>query len=731
MDQNETHRGTLSNARADAITLGVSGGDGMASAGLLAEMFESTSAGLAVLRGPDLIVESANRACEVLAPPEPPLVGRSAAKAWPVLARRVVPIARRVLETGKSRDVRDVRLLVSAVGEAPRRRYFTFRLSPLAAAGDEPRLWLAFMDTTPQVSARQRAGLLTSFSTDLSRHLELSWVVRRTLRRAVALLGGEHGALWLLEPDGFTLRAAYGSPIREVRHEAFDLRALPTCQRALETHSAAFFTKRDLAGAEAALFERVGVNAGLVAPLAAGARHLGLLTMSFGMRDARPDEEELAFASALASQSALALERVRAMEQARWARLVADAAQARFRLLADVGKILSATLDWEGAVHAATRLALGRLADWALLDVVDYAGALRRESVGAAPPWALGRDWAPVGEVVDRGDPAVEEAIRTKQTRAWDLGTGAVGALASPYLASLRAAGAGSAVVAPLAARAEVFGVLSLARAAGVRPYDRDDVALAQELATRLAVALHNARLLRSAESALEAHHGFMAMARHELRTPLTALNLHLRLLTRASQDEDKRTRRHLDAIQHSVDRLQRAVEQLFDIAHIGDGALALDREPLDLVPLTREVVARVAPELARVGCTVNVVAPERLAANGDRLRVRGILHHLLDHAARLGPRKPIDVVLSQHHGRPAMEVRYRGPSLPAEVREHLVGPLDRSAPRMTFADVGLGLWIARWILHAHGGRLLIHTWLEGAAFIAELPAEDSEDNAV
>jgi signal transduction histidine kinase len=697
-----------------------------AAATLLAEMFESASAGLAVLRGQDLIFEAANPAFEALAR-ERSLVGRAAANACPELLKRVIPMAARVLETGEPRDLRDVPLMAPRAPGAAQRRYLTFRLRRLTARGEEARVWVAFMETTLQVRARQRAELLTSFAASLSSHPELSAVVHRTLRRAVALLGGAHGALWLLDPDGWTLRAAYGSPVREVRHETFDVRSFPTFQKALQTRSAVFVRRAHLADAEAELFERLHISAGLMAPLAAGPRQLGLLTMSFAETSVQPDEEELAFASALAAQSALAIERARAIERTRRARVAADAAQARFRLLADVGRILSAALDWESAVHAATRLALGRLADWAILDLVDAAGELRRESICCGPQQAPAPGWAPVGAAVDRDDPGLEEVLRTRLTRSWDLTLGDEPVTpASTHLTALRAAGARHVLLAPLAVGNEVLGCLTLARAAGVRSYDREDLTLTQELAARIALALQNARLLRAAESVVEARDEFMAMARHELRTPLTALRLELGQLAR-TPPEDDRTRHRVRVIQRATERLTRSVEQLFDIAHIENGELVLHREPLELVGLAHEVVARLSTQLERVGCRVNVVAPPQLVADGDRLRVKGIFNHLLDHAARLGSGKPIDLVVSKRHGRAAVEVRYRGPPIPPELWERLVVPLERSAPKLKFAELGLGLWIARWMLHAHGGRLLLRTWSEGDAFVAELPLDPPE----
>jgi K+-sensing histidine kinase KdpD len=701
-----------------------------ATADLLAGIFQSASVGLAVLRGRDLVIEAVNDAFEALAPGAP-LVGSTAAVVCPELAQRLTLMSWHVLDTGEPLDVRDLRLrLPAGNGEPTPPRYFTFRLRRLDPRDGEARLWVVFTETTVQVRARRRADLLASFSTGLNSQPEISVIVRRTIHRAVALLGGRNGALWLLDRDGWTLRARYGLPLPEVKNAVFDLRALPTLQRALQARAAVFVTRSDLTGAEADLFRELDLSAGLCAPLVTRDHDLGFFTMSFRDLGRPPDNDDLVFATGLAAQAALAIERARALDDARRAQVAVEASRARLRLLADVGRALSTALDWNGVVEAATRLAQGRLADWAMLDMVGPDGGLHRESVRARATAARIPTAPPKERPLGR-DPALSEALHAQRARAWDLSPGSdASSLASPHFASLRAAGAASAILAPLVVRGEALGVLTLARAAGMPPYEREDVGVAEDLGTRIALALHDARLVHSAESAMEGRGDLLDMASHELRTPLTALQLELGQLARA-EPEDQRTRRRVRTIQRATDRLTRSVEQLLDIAHIANGDLLLHRNPLDLVALVREAVVRASPELERVGCSVKLVAPPKLPTRGDGLRLRGVVHHLLEHASRLGPGKPIDLLLDRRHARSTLEVRYRGEPIPPAVRERLVAPLERRTPRQSLAEIELGLWIARWIVEGHGGRLRVRSSQDGGAFLAELPLDDTPDAAV
>ena len=693
-----------------------------ATADLLAEMFASTRAGLAILRGHELVIEAANEAFEALAP-GPPIVGRPAATVFPELSELLTPTLLGVLETGEPAAVRDLGLRPTGRDGDGRGRYVSVCVRRLEGHDGDARLWLAVMDTTLQVRARRRTELLAYFSTGLNSHPEMSVVVRRALRRAVALLGGSYGALWLLDPDGYSLRAAYGTPVPEARDRTFDLRMLPTLQRALRARAGLLVTREELASPEGELFERLGLSAGLIAPLVAGDHDLGVLTMSFKDGDHRVDDDDLVFATALGAQSALAIERSRALEEARRADAAVEASRARLRLLADVSRVLSSAPDWDGVVHATMRLAAGRLADWAILDVVAD-GALRREAVRCATPSLVAPGWAPDQAPPGVRDASLHEALEGKLTRAWELAAEPDAIpTPSPHLAALREVGAASAILAPLLVRGQALGVLTLARAVGVPPYDREDVGLAQELSLRVALALHDARLLRSVESADEARGNLLAMASHELRTPLTTLHLELGQLSRVARD-DERTAARVRVLERATNRLTHAIEQLLDIAHIEAGDLAIHRRPLDLVELAAKTVGRLSPELERMGCAVQLVAPARLPVLGDRLRLRGLIRHLLDHAARLGAGRPLELVLSTRHGRSVLQVRYRGEPIPPAIRDLLVAPLERHTRRRDLADLELGLWVARWIVEAHGGRLLVRPTSDGAAFVAELPAD-------
>jgi PAS domain S-box-containing protein len=193
-------------------------------------------------------------------------------------------------------------------------------------------------------------------------------------------------------------------------------------------------------------------------------------------------------------------ERRRAQEVEREARVQAEAARERLAFLADASVALSRSLDAAETFATVARLAVPRLADWCVVDAVDESGRLRQVALAH-------RDPAMVGAVVEArrarlaagGDGlwSTRRAAATGESSlVAEIGDADVEAVAAgEHLALLRRLDPRSAVVVPLVARGRVVGVLTLVVAGPSRRYGADDLALAEDLAGRAAVAVDNARL--------------------------------------------------------------------------------------------------------------------------------------------------------------------------------------------------------------------------------------------
>ncbi|MFI2410693.1 SpoIIE family protein phosphatase [Streptomyces sp. NPDC018947] len=181
----------------------------------------------------------------------------------------------------------------------------------------------------------------------------------------------------------------------------------------------------------------------------------------------------------------------------------------RLSLLADTGAELSDTLDLEDGLRRVGRLLTRRLADWCAVDLFTEHAQVERVCVVHRDPRGLRP------EAYERRLPPVSEASRGPLARALSgagplLLTGvptpgqAVSELDRDYAELFRAFGAGSAVVAPLRARREIFGALTVTRTGAARPFTEEDLSLVDDLVHNLALGVDNARLYQETRSIAE-----------------------------------------------------------------------------------------------------------------------------------------------------------------------------------------------------------------------------------
>ena len=106
-----------------------------------------------------------------------------------------------------------------------------------------------------------------------------------------------------------------------------------------------------------------------------------------------------------------------------------------------------------------------------------------------------------------------------------------------------------------------------------------------------------------------------------------------------------------------------------------------------------------------------------------DRLRVSQVVTNLLSNAVKYGRERPVDVRVRRGEGRAVLEVEDRGIGVAAEDQERIFGRFERAVSARHFAGLGLGLWIVRQLVEAHGGTIRVKSVPgEGATFTVALP---------
>ncbi|HEX2222094.1 MAG TPA: GAF domain-containing sensor histidine kinase [Candidatus Limnocylindria bacterium] len=331
-------------------------------------------------------------------------------------------------------------------------------------------------------------------------------------------------------------------------------------------------------------------------------------------------------------------------------------------------------------------------------------------------------------------DPVLAERLRRQlEEREIRFGEGVAGsaaATATPVLVrdaaneprstgdpdAMESTGWRSMVAVPVMTRGIVRGVLA---SASRSPLGEDQLRLAEAIAERAGPALENASLWVDLQRRMDREHeaqrikdDFLSIVSHELRTPLTSIQGYSQLLEgRLLSDPSRYTKElgHLQVVRSQVSRMRRLVDDLLDVSRIDRrGGVSVEPARFDLAELVRDAVGRTRRQYGdRV---IELRAPEALEVEADRDRIDQVVTNLLDNAVKYSPDGGPVGVLVVGDGREAqVSVSDSGIGIPAEHRHHVFERFyqaDGDASRRRFGGLGLGLYISRAIVEAHGGSI-------------------------
>jgi PAS domain S-box-containing protein len=224
-------------------------------------------------------------------------------------------------------------------------------------------------------------------------------------------------------------------------------------------------------------------------------------------------------------------------------------------------------------------------------------------------------------------------------------------------------------------------------------------------------------------EESIRARDDFLAVAGHELRTPLAALLLQLESLQRARTPLPARVADRLDKAVSVGNRLRRLVDQLLDVSRITAGGLRLEPEPVDVSELLGEIVGRTTDASAGPVGPVVVRGEPHVVGHWDRERIEQAIENLLENAVKYGLGRPIEIDLWTDGGEAVLEVTDHGVGIDEEHQMRIFERFERAVSARDFGGLGLGLWIARRVVEASGGRIVVRSAPgQGAAFTIRLP---------
>ena len=232
------------------------------------------------------------------------------------------------------------------------------------------------------------------------------------------------------------------------------------------------------------------------------------------------------------------------------------------------------------------------------------------------------------------------------------------------------------------------------------------------------------ARKLREAQMAIQLRDEFLSIAGHELRTPLSALLMQVQSLARSSQVTEERVRQRLHKAASAGMRLENLIGQMLDVSRITAGRLKLEPEQTSLDGVVREVMERFAELAAESRCEVTLRL-EPVSGLWDRLRLEQVVNNLVSNALKYGRGHPVEIETRAEGADAILRVVDHGIGIAPDDQRRIFERFERARGTREYGGFGLGLWIARSIVEASGGRIEVESEAgKGARFTVTLPRE-------
>ncbi len=402
------------------------------------------------------------------------------------------------------------------------------------------------------------------------------------------------------------------------------------------------------------------------------------------------------------------------------------------RFLADASAALAVLVDFDSTLQKVSSLAVPAFADWATVDLAEADGSLRRVSVSHIDPakvqlaHEIHRRFPP-----DPGAPqGVWEILRTGRAEIVPEITDELlvqSANDAEMLRILRELGLKSYIGVPLTIRGKTMGVITFINAESGHRYDNTDLAVAEDLASRAAIAVENAQLYRELRETDRRKDEFLATLAHELRNPLAPIHNGLQII-RLSGDNVAAVGQTRSMMERQLSQMVHLVDDLLDVSRISRGKLELRKEPVDLAVVVNCAVETSRPVVEASGQELTIdMPPTPVVVDADVTRLGQVFSNLLNNAAKYSaPGGQIQLTANTLGGEVVVSVKDTGIGIPSAMLPtvfDLFTQVDRSLEKSQ-GGLGIGLTLVKRLVEMHGGSVTAHSEGSGrgSTFTVRLP---------
>jgi PAS domain S-box-containing protein len=406
-----------------------------------------------------------------------------------------------------------------------------------------------------------------------------------------------------------------------------------------------------------------------------------------------------------------------------------EIATARDIFLAKVSTLLSTTLDYNETLNLLANLSVTALGDWCTISMINESGVFER----AAGAHVDKKKTALVEEYMYKypPDPRVFNVGEDATFYNYQISNSELKAMVHDerQMEMLQELGANSSMIVPIKARGKIRGSLAFVAGTSKPNFTALDMLLAEDLGRRAGIAIENALLYSSAQSAIRARDEFVSIASHELKTPITSLKMQIQMMLRGISVEKQlapapeKLIKALTSSSNQIDRLTVLIEDLLDVTRIETGKLTYKFEQVDLSLMVKEIMERFSEEAKYAKIEFKVHLQDNVMTFCDRYRIEQVLVNLLSNAIKYGSNNLIEVTVYKEQGKAIFIVKDNGMGIAKEMLGKIFERFERAISSTNISGLGLGLYITKQIIDAHQGSIEVESELNhGSTFKVCLP---------